>query len=355
MNALLRGTRDYHIRDYRYCGELGSKLPYYIVTLSTDDYYTIKEEENDLKVIIKNRVMFIGIIDETLQFDLDEGYVKIKIAHYLTKIAYNVDLMKSGASYDITYASSTSDVILADILDGTGFSIGYCPVQTVVNLTGEYLNRLEWLGQLMKYPLYGKDANDNYTTNYSLIASDEQLCDIWTDNNYNVYVGVLGTTRVSSTIETWIEKVVDITSSVLKIPELKESVITYNKVVVLGNGVVIGIAKNGSNEYPAKVIKDNSIKDNTAAANYAKSLLTESNLQRSMTIKIHEDMYLSGVLDLGCWVTLGEPSYIAGTYRIVEIEVVPGEVNITLDRNRKNFIRGVEELKDRVKTNERWG
>ncbi len=347
---ILRGTRDYRVSDYT-IKEKTNGFQECLVELDSEHYYTFLSETGILRLIRDNVEIFVGVTDDICDFDFSKLTITIKLTDEIGIIKFSSDLLEKTGSNIITYTSESSQTILTDILDGTGYTIGYCPDQTIAKLEGSYLNRKEWLELLLENVYFGLDSSNNYTTVYSNIASEQTLCDVWVKND-KVYIGVAGTLRSNDASEIWNPKLTNITNYIQSIPELKENMRQYKKVIVIGNSnTIVGIAGSG---VPVKVETDSKCTDATMAEERAKSILAEETKTQSITLDVDPDLFYSKIVEIGSWVIIDEPLYISGTYRIVELEVKPDSLSLTLDKPSLRFFKDYNNIKRKVEFDTRW-
>jgi len=347
---ILRGTRDYKVNNFN-IKQKTAGFQECDVNIDSEHYYTFLSETKLLRLIKDGVEIFIGTVIDICDFDFNNKIITIKLTDEIGIIKFNSDLLQKSGSYNITYTSISSQSILSDILNETGYSIGYCPNQIIEELKGSYLNRHEWLELLLENIYFGIDSDGKYTTNLSNIVSDKTPCDIWVKNN-KVYIGIAGALRKNNNSEIWNPKITNITPFIQSIPELKENIRSYNKIIVIGNeDTIIGTAGSG---VPVKVITDNKCTNTSMASNRADAILTEENKPQSIKIDVDCDLFYSKILEIGSWVIIDKPLYIKGTYRIVEIEVKPNSFSITLDRPSMRFYNDYKNIKRKVEFDMRW-
>lgn len=348
MKAVLRGLRDYNVNSYTVTLKSNEKK-YCVVTISAKDYYTL-QSESELMLIVDGMEIFTGIINK-INFDyLNNKYI-ITLDELAYKLAIDYDLLSKSASFDITYTSMTSDTILSEILAETAYTVGYVPSQTITELKGDKLNRYEWLRLLADNCVCGIDANGKYTTDSANIVSEQTACDVWTVGN-EIYIGVNGCTRSNKSSHVWNKKTCDITNAIIDIPEIEINVHPVQKVIVIGKNNVTGEASVGTN--PTIVITDDSCVDVAACEKRAKDELSKQNKFASLTLNVNPDLFYSKVIELGCYVTISEPAFVAGTYEIIEMEITIDKCSITLDRPKKRLETILDDLKRRMNLIERW-
>jgi NAD-dependent dihydropyrimidine dehydrogenase PreA subunit len=229
--------------------------------------------------------------------------------------------------------------------------VGYVPSQTITELKGDKLNRYEWLRLLADNCVCGIDANGKYTTDSANIVSEQTACDVWTVGN-EIYIGVNGCTRSNKSSHVWNKKTCDITNAIIDIPEIEINVHPVQKVIVIGKNNVTGEASVGTN--PTIVITDDSCVDVAACEKRAKDELSKQNKFASLTLNVNPDLFYSKVIELGCYVTISEPAFVAGTYEIIEMEITIDKCSITLDRPKKRLETILDDLKRRMNLIERW-
>lgn len=348
MKAFLRGLRDYNVNSYTVTLKSNEKK-YCVVTISAKDYYTL-QSESELMLIVDGMEIFTGIINK-INFDyLNNKYI-ITLDELAYKLAIDYDLLSKSASFDITYTSMTSDTILSEILAETAYTVGYVPSQTITELKGDKLNRYEWLRLLADNCVCGIDANGKYTTDSANIVSEQTACDVWTVGN-EIYIGVNGCTRSNKSSHIWNKKTCDITNAIIDIPEIEINVHPVQKVIVIGKNNVTGEASVGTN--PTIVITDDSCVDVAACEKRAKDELSKQNKFASLTLNVNPDLFYSKVIELGCFVTISEPAFVAGMYEIIEMEITNDKCSITLDRPKKRLETILDDLKRRMNLIERW-
>lgn len=348
MKVVLRGLRDYNVNSYTVTLKSNEKK-YCVVTISAKDYYTL-QSETELMLIVDGMEIFTGIINK-INFDyLNNKYI-ITLDELAYKLAIDYDLLSKSASFDITYTSMTSDTILSEILAETAYTVGYVPSQTITELKGDKLNRYEWLRLLADNCVCGLDANGKYTTDSANIVSEQTACDVWTVGN-EIYIGVNGCTRSNKSSHVWNKKTCDITNAIIDIPEIEINVHPVQKVIVIGKNNVTGEASVGTN--PTIVITDDSCVDVAACEKRAKDELSKQNKFASLTLNVNPDLFYSKVIELGCYVTISEPAFVAGMYEIIEMEITNDKCSITLDRPKKRLETILDDLKRRMNLIERW-
>ena len=348
MKAVLRGLRDYNVNSYTVTLKSNEKK-YCVVTISAKDYYTL-QSESELMLIVDGMEIFTGVINK-INFDYLNNKYNITLDELAYKLSFDYDLMSKSASFDITYTTTSSDIILSEIIADTAFIVGYVPIQTIPELKGDKLNRYEWLRLLADNCVCGLDANGKYTTDSANIVSEQTACDVWTVGN-KIYIGVNGCTRSNKTSHTWNKKTCDITNAIIDIPEIEVNVHPVQKVIVIGKNNISGEASVGTN--PTIVITDDSCTDVAACVKRAKDELSKQNKLASLTINIDPDLFYSKAIELGCHVTISEPAFIAGTYEIIEMEITHEKCSITLDRPKKRLETILDDLKRRMNLIERW-
>lgn len=348
MKAVLRGLRDYNVNSYTVTLKSNEKK-YCVVTISAKDYYTL-QSESELMLIVDGMEIFTGVINK-INFDYQNNKYTITLDELAYKLAIDYDLLKKSESFDITYTSTTSDIILSEILANTAFTVGYVPSQTIAELKGDKLNCYEWLRLLANNCVCGLDVDGKYTTITENIVSEQTACDVWTVGS-EIYIGVNGCTRSNKSSHTWNKKTCDITNAIIDIPEIEVNVHPVQKVIVIGKNNISGEASVGTN--PTIVITDDSCTDVAACEKRAKDELSKQNKLASLTINVDPDLFYSKVIELGCHVTISEPAFIAGTYEIIEMEITQEKCSITLDRPKKRLETILDDLKRRINLIERW-
>jgi len=348
MKAVLRGLRDYNVNSYTVTLKSNEKK-YCVVTISAKDYYTL-QSESELMLIVDGMEIFTGVINK-INFDYLNNKYNITLDELAYKLSFDYDLMSKSASFDITYTTTSSDIILSEIIADTAFTVGYVPIQIIPELKGDKLNRYEWLRLLAENCVCGLDVNGKYTTNSANIVSEQTACDVWMVGS-EVFIGVNGCTRSNKSSHTWNKKTCDITNAIIDIPEIEVNVHPVQKVIVIGKNNISGEASVGTN--PTIVITDDSCTDVAACEKRAKDELSKQNKLTSLTINVDPDLFYSKVIELGCHVTINEPAFIAGTYEIIEMEITHEKCSITLDRPKKRLETILDDLKRRMNLIERW-
>jgi len=348
MKAVLRGLRDYNVNSYTVTLKSNEKK-YCVVTISAKDYYTL-QSESELMLIVDGMEIFTGVINK-INFDYLNNKYNITLDELAYKLSFDYDLMSKNASFDITYTSTTSNIILSEILANTAFTVGYVPIQTIPELKGDKLNRYEWLRLLAENCVCGLDVNGKYTTDSANIVSDQTACDVWMVGS-EVFIGVNGCTRSNKSSHVWSKKTCDITNAIIDIPEIEINVNPTQKVIVIGKNGITGEASVGTS--PTIVITDDSCADAAACEKRAKDELSKQNKLASLTINVDPDLFYSKVIELGCHVTISEPAFIADTYEIIEMDITHEKCSITLDRPKKRLETILDDLKRRMNLIERW-
>jgi len=348
MKAVLRGLRDYNVNSYTVTLKSNEKK-YCVVTISAKDYYTL-QSESELMLIVDGMEIFTGVINK-INFDYLNNKYNITLDELAYKLSFDYDLMSKNASFDITYTSTTSNIILSEILANTAFTVGYVPIQTIPELKGDKLNRYEWLRLLAENCVCGLDVNGKYTTDSANIVSDQTACDVWMVGS-EVFIGVNGCTRSNKSSHVWSKKTCDITNAIIDIPEIEINVNPTQKVIVIGKNGITGEASVGTS--PTIVITDDSCADAAACEKRAKDELSKQNKLASLTINVEPDLFYSKVIELGCHVTISEPAFIADTYEIIEMDITHEKCSITLDRPKKRLETILDDLKRRMNLIERW-
>ena len=164
MKAVLRGLRDYNVNSYTVTLKSNEKK-YCVVTISAKDYYTL-QSESELMLIVDGMEIFTGVINK-INFDYLNNKYNITLDELAYKLSFDYDLMSKNASFDITYTSITSDIILSEMLANTAFTVGYVQIQTIPELKGDKLNCYEWLRLLANNCVCGLDVDGKYTTTVS--------------------------------------------------------------------------------------------------------------------------------------------------------------------------------------------
>ena len=348
MKAVLRGLRDYNVNSYTVTLKSNEKK-YCVVTISAKDYYTL-QSESELMLIVDGMEIFTGVINK-INFDYLNNKYNITLDELAYKLSFDYDLMSKSASFDITYTTTSSDIILSEIIADTAFTVGYVPIQIIPELKGDKLNRYEWLRLLAENCVCGLDVNGKYTTDSANIVSDQTACDVWTVGS-EVFIGVNGCTRSNKASHVWSKKTCDITNAIIDIPEIEINVNPTQKVIVIGKNGITGEASVGTS--PTIVITDDSCADAAACEKRAKDELSKQNKLASLTINVDPDLFYSKAIELGCHVTISEPAFIAGTYEIIEMEITQDKCSITLDKPKKRLETIPDDLKRRVNLIERW-
>jgi hypothetical protein len=348
MKAVLRGLRDYNVNSYTVTLKSNEKK-YCVVTISAKDYYTL-QSESELMLIVDGMEIFTGVINK-INFDYLNNKYNITLDELAYKLSFDYDLMSKSASFDITYTTTSSDIILSEIIADTAFTVGYVPIQIIPELKGDKLNRYEWLRLLAENCVCGLDVNGKYTTDSANIVSDQTACDVWTVGS-EVFIGVNGCTRSNKISHVWSKKTCDITNAIIDIPEIEINVNPTQKVIVIGKDGITGEASVGTS--PTIVITDDSCADAAACEKRAKDELSKQNKLASLTINVDPDLFYSKVIELGCHVTISEPAFIADTYEIIELDITHEKCSITLDRPKKRLETILDDLKRRMNLIERW-
>ena len=348
MKAVLRGLRDYNVNSYTVTLKSNEKK-YCVVTISAKDYYTL-QSESELMLIVDGMEIFTGVINK-INFDYLNNKYNITLDELAYKLSFDYDLMSKSASFDITYTTTSSDIILSEIIADTAFTVGYVPIQIIPELKGDKLNRYEWLRLLAENCVCGLDVNGKYTTDSANIVSDQTACDVWTVGS-EVFIGVNGCTRSNKISHVWSKKTCDITNAIIDIPEIEINVNPTQKVIVIGKNGITGEASVGTS--PTIVITDDSCADAAACEKRAKDELSKQNKLASLTINVDPDLFYSKVIELGCHVTISEPAFIADTYEIIEMDITHEKCSITLDRPKKRLETILDDLKRRMNLIERW-
>ena len=348
MKAVLRGLRDYNVNSYTVTLKSNEKK-YCVVTISAKDYYTL-QSESELMLIVDGMEIFTGVINK-INFDYLNNKYNITLDELAYKLSFDYDLMSKSASFDITYTTTSSDIILSEIIADTAFTVGYVPIQIIPELKGDKLNRYEWLRLLAENCVCGLDVNGKYTTDSANIVSEQTACDVWTVGS-EVFIGVNGCTRSNKTSHVWSKKTCDITNAIIDIPEIEINVNPTQKVIVIGKDGITGEASVGTS--PTIVITDDSCADAAACEKRAKDELSKQNKLASLTINVDPDLLYSKAIELGCYVTINEPAFIADTYEIIEMEITHEKCSITLDRPKKRLETILDDLKRRINLIERW-
>ena len=348
MKAVLRGLRDYNVNSYTVTLKSNEKK-YCVVTISAKDYYTL-QSESELMLIVDGMEIFTGVINK-INFDYLNNKYNITLDELAYKLSFDYDLMSKSASFDITYTTTSSDIILSEIIADTAFTVGYVPIQIIPELKGDKLNRYEWLRLLAENCVCGLDVNGKYTTDSANIVSDQTACDVWTVGS-EVFIGVNGCTRSNKISHVWSKKTCDITNAIIDIPEIEINVNPTQKVIVIGKDGITGEASVGTS--PTIVITDDSCADAAACEKRAKDELSKQNKLASLTINVDPDLFYSKAIELGCHVTISEPAFIADTYEIIELDITHEKCSITLDRPKKRLETILDDLKRRMNLIERW-
>lgn len=348
MKAVLRGLRDYNVNSYTVTLKSNEKK-YCVVTISAKDYYTL-QSESELMLIVDGMEIFTGVINK-INFDYLNNKYNITLDELAYKLSFDYDLMSKSASFDITYTTTSSDIILSEIIADTAFTVGYVPIQIIPELKGDKLNRYEWLRLLADNCVCGLDANGKYTTDSANIVSEQTACDVWTVGS-EVFIGVNGCTRSNKSSHVWSKKTCDITNAIIDIPEIEINVNPTQKVIVIGKDGITGEASVGTS--PTIVITDDSCADAAACEKRAKDELSKQNKLASLTINVDPDLFYSKVIELGCHVTINEPAFIADTYEIIEMDITHEKCSITLDKPKKRLETILDDLKRRMNLIERW-
>lgn len=348
MKAVLRGLRDYNVNSYTVTLKSNEKK-YCVVTISAKDYYTL-QSESELMLIVDGMEIFTGVINK-INFDYLNNKYNITLDELAYKLSFDYDLMSKSASFDITYTTTSSDIILSEIIADTAFTVGYVPIQIIPELKGDKLNRYEWLRLLAENCVCGLDVNGKYTTDSANIVSEQTACDVWTVGS-EVFIGVNGCTRSNKISHVWSKKTCDITNAIIDIPEIEINVNPTQKVIVIGKNGITGEASVGTS--PTIVITDDSCADAAACEKRAKDELSKQNKLASLTINVDPDLFYSKVIELGCHVTISEPTFIADTYEIIEMDITHEKCSITLDRPKKRLETILDDLKRRMNLIERW-
>ena len=348
MKAVLRGLRDYNVNSYTVTLKSNEKK-YCVVTISAKDYYTL-QSESELMLIVDGMEIFTGVINK-INFDYLNNKYNITLDELAYKLSFDYDLMSKSASFDITYTTTSSDIILSEIIADTAFTVGYVPIQNIPELKGDKLNRYEWLRLLAENCVCGLDVNGKYTTDSANIVSEQTACDVWTVGS-EVFIGVNGCTRSNKISHVWSKKTCDITNAIIDIPEIEINANPTQKVIVIGKDGITGEASVGTS--PTIVITDDSCADAAACEKRAKDELSKQNKLASLTINVVPDLFYSKVIELGCHVTISEPAFVADTYEIIELDITHEKCSITLDRPKKRLETILDDLKRRMNLIERW-
>lgn len=350
---ILRGTTDYKVIDYSIEEKIGEYKICKIKTLASY-FYNFLNENKRLYLIKNNKIVFIGIID-TMDYNFEEGVLSLVLYDYIVSIKYKNDLLGDAPSYVVTYSASLSDNILSDILSGTEFTMEYCPSQSIDSITGDRLDRSEWLMLLKQNITCGLDINGNYTTNASNIVSDEQEVDILTNyTDMTVTMGVAGCYRESKTSEVWKKLKLKIDDYIDKIDELQYNIHDYKRIIVVGKNDVYGSAYLYSAlDLPVKVIVDTSCETSTACVKKANTELNKIYKEKTIGLTVKPELYYNNEIQLGMSVVTERP-IIIGEYTVTEIKATSTSVSLTLGRPKKRFITSLYDIEKRVSKMEKW-
>lgn len=351
---VLRGTTDYKIIGFK-IDEKKSDLNTCKITTLSKYFYNFFNETGKMKLIIDNNVKFIGYIDK-LDYNFNDGTLSLSLTEYVNKLKYTEDLFGSAPTYEFEYIDTAAPTIMADILSGTEFSIGYCPNQTIETISGNKLDKIEVLKLLNNNIECGLDADGNYTTNKSNIVSDTRTPDIIVDyKEMKVYIGLKGCYKLSPDSEVFTQFKINIDDYIIDIDELQEDIRKVKRVIVIGKDDVYGSAYiTSATDVPVKVINDNSCEDTASCSKRAEDELNTIYKQSSIGIKIQPEKYYDNSVMLGMKVILTSPKEIANEYTISEISANYGSVSVTLGRPKERLLTSLTKMSDRIHKLERW-
>lgn len=327
-----------------------------VETLS-EYYYDILKEEKILIVDKYDNILFVGVIDK-IDYNFSDEIMKLYITEYIGIIKYNSDLLgtEEVSPYVVEYTAETVTDIIEEILNGTGFTAGYIPSQTISSIEGKYLDRLEWLKLLNSNVVCGLDSNGNYTTNSVNIVSDERNTDIIVDYLTNtVTFGVRGCFRINNTSDVWIQKQINLDNYIVSIEQYTDKIFKFQRVVVIGKDNIIGSAYiSTSNDTPVMVISDDSCTTEDACNLRAETELNIYQKIGSVTLKLESELFYNNIIEEGMLATISNPKNIAGEYIINEISVSNDDLTVTLGSPKQSLLSSLYDLEKRVNTIERW-
>jgi len=324
------------------------------VEMPTDYYYDILKEERLLIVDNNDRVLFIGVIDD-FDFNITSGVMVLYMTEYIGIIIYNSDMLGALTDYDVVYTSQTAETIATAILDGTGFTTGFIPSQTIDSLEAKKYNRLEWLELLNSNIECGLNSDGNYTTVSIDIVSGTRATDIICDyKDLTVSFGVRGCYRQNNSSNIWIQKTLNLDDFIVEIDQYKDKVFRYNRVVVLGDDVNGSAYIDTVTDIPVKVITDESCKTVAACNLRAETELNLNQKLSSITLSLTSSLFYDGNIEEGMLVSISEPINIAGEYILNSINISEDDLKVTLGSPKQTMLSSLYDLEKRLKNVERW-
>ena len=358
MSVYLSGHGDYYIIDYEINPKIGG-LHTASVVINSTHYFNIKYETGMMTIYSGVRTLFNGVITK-LDFDFDNSTLTVYLTEYLKIIDFNYDLIVDTGSYEITYTSETIDTLLTVFLNGTIFSVGFVPAQTISELTGNNLSRIEWIFNMLEKTKAGIDANGDYTTTTGDIVSGEINCDLIIDYDaLTVSIGVAGTTRYLTTANVWHAITTDITRHITTTPEFSDTLFKPDRIKVVGKtaagAVVEGEAYiTADTDLPVEVVYDDSCTDVAACETKAANVLNSYRKLSSLSIEVNPKLFDSGSIYLGQSIVITDPKELSNTYRLTEINATQDSVTLTLGNSKNWLVNQLRYLNNRVKNLERW-
>lgn len=323
------------------------------VEMPTDYYYDILKEEKLLIVDDNNQILFVGVIDE-FDFNTSSGIMVLYMTEYIGIIIYNSDML-GAPTYDVVYTSQTAETIATEILNGTGFTVGFIPPQTIDSLEAKKYNRLEWLELLNSNIECGLDSDGNYTTISGNIISGNRSTDIICDyKDLTVSFGVRGCYRQNNTSNIWIQKTLNLDDYIIEIDQYKDKVFRYNRVVVLGDDVNGSAYVNTSTDIPVKVITDDSCKTVASCNLKAETELNLNQKLNSITLQLNSSLFYDNNIEEGMLVSISKPINIAGEYILNSINISGDDLKVTLGSPKQTMLSSLYDLEKRLKNVERW-